>query len=103
MGGGDKTKNDLTPQEQDGSDLTRLCQSVHTSVWSHSSTFEQSRQWNPVNTEWYGRKNQAWFKTQQHNCRCITLQQQHCFNKKAKQQDLFATWSHNIYVPGCTF
>ncbi len=31
-GGGDKTKNDLTPEEQDGSDLTRLCQSVHTSV-----------------------------------------------------------------------
>ncbi len=35
------------------------------------------------------KKNLTRFKTQQHHCSFITLWQQHCFNKKAKQQDLF--------------
>ncbi len=41
-----------THKKQDGSDLTQLWQCAHTSMYSHSSTFEQSGQWNPVNTEW---------------------------------------------------
>ncbi len=119
--------------------------SVHTSMCSHSSTFEPSGRWK---TDWQEKKRkgkdvtcgqvrwpilgicvlhlthpsahtQQWvvnkhthththththrehtpgadsekiqtcFKSQQHKCSCITLQQQHCFNKKANQQDLF--------------
>ncbi len=42
-----------------------------------------------VNTDWL--KN--YFKTQQHNCSRITLQQQHCFNKKA-----IFIWHHRTFV-----
>ncbi len=71
------------PQKQHGSDLTQLWQCVHTSTCTIHPHLNWVDSETAVNTD-RKEKNQTCFKTHQHNCSCITLQQQCCFNKKSK-------------------